>query len=156
MPSIQGLKVVFGCDHAGWAIKNALLDFLKKEGAQIEDLGCQSAEDRTDYPDFAGEVGRRVAQKKSDLGLLCCGTGIGMSIAANKIKGIRAAVVWNSETAALAREHNQANVLCLGGRHFKPEEAVAALKSFLEASPSTEGRHQTRIKKIGELEEKFC
>lgn len=144
------MRVAFGCDHAGFALKAAVLSFFKKQNVAVDDVGVDGAESSVDYPDFAGRVAEAVARRRADWGILCCGTGIGMSIAANKVKGIRAAVVWDAKTARLAREHNWANVLCLGGRVLTPTEAVAALRAYFKASQ--EARHRQRIQKIKRLE----
>ena len=111
------MKLYVGADHAGFALKQELVAHAKAQGHEVVDLGPPSA-DRVDYPDFAVKVSQAVAAEKAARGLLVCGTGIGMSIAANKVPGIRAAVVWNVESAKLASEHNAANVLAIGARQF--------------------------------------
>lgn len=145
------MRVAVGADHAGYALKTALADHLRGQGIGVLDLGTNDDATPVDYPDFAASVARAVARGEADFGLLCCGTGIGMSIAANKVPGIRAAVVHDRQTAVLARTHNWANVLCLGGRLLAIPEAIAMLDAFLQATP--EERHQGRIRKIGDLEE---
>lgn len=115
-------------------------------------FGCDNDQTRVDYPDYAKSVALAVHRKKADMGVLCCGTGIGMSIAANKIPGIRAAVVWNQRSATLAKEHNAANILCLSGRLLSIPQAKRSLLAFLSAEVSTEPRHKKRIKKIAALE----
>ncbi len=147
------MKIVFGCDHAGFKLKEAIFKFLKSKKHQIVDLGCDSPKQKVDYPDYARAVGEAVSLKKADLGILCCGTGIGMAISANKINRVRAAVVWNKRAAALAREHNGANVLCLGGRLLSARQAAQALSTFLSTKPSQEPRHKKRIEKISEMEQ---
>ncbi len=119
-------------------------------GHHVTDVGTID-ESSVDYPDFAVRVGRAVAGKKADRGVLLCGTGIGMAIAANKIRGVRAAVVWNKKTAALAAEHNDANVLCLGARILSSSSIVALVKAWL-AAPFGGDRHVRRINKIRALE----
>jgi RpiB/LacA/LacB family sugar-phosphate isomerase len=116
------LSIALGSDHAGFELKQRLKRHFDGRGWEVTDLGTHSAES-VDYPDFALPVARGVASRAFDLGILCCGTGIGMSIAANKVPGVRAAAVCDEQTAALARQHNQANVLCLGGRIVTPEKA---------------------------------
>src|SRR5262245_16725203 len=106
------MKIAVGSDHGGWKAKTALVKFLRDAGHRVADVGTVS-EDSVDYPDYARGVAMLVKRNRADRGILVCGTGIGMCIAANKVKGIRAAVVWNVEVAKLAAEHNGANVLCL-------------------------------------------
>jgi glycine hydroxymethyltransferase len=142
----RGLQMAIGADHAGVALKDCLGDYLTKRGIQVIDLGTHSP-DSTDYPDFAQAVAESVVSGRSELGLLVCSTGIGMSIAANKVPGIRAALASNPETALLAREHNNANVLCLGQKVTTPEEAQRILDAFLEAHFQG-GRHERRLEKI--------
>lgn len=137
-------------DHAGIALKREILK-LRFDGFKWADLGPEQA-DSVDYPDFAEKLGRAVAGSTSGLGVLICGSGIGMSIAANKIAGVRAAHVSEPVSARLAREHNHANVICLGARFLAPEFAAEVLLAFLAAKPSGEGRHAARVKKISDLE----
>ncbi|BCD60011.1 MULTISPECIES: ribose 5-phosphate isomerase B [unclassified Nitratiruptor] len=146
------MKVYIGCDHAGFAIKGLVIELLQKRGYEVEDLGTYSSE-RVDYPDYAEKVARAVAADKASWGVLICGTGIGMSIAANKIKGIRAAEVHDYYTAQMARAHNDANIVCFGERVVGP----GVVESILDAWCNTEfegGRHENRVKKIMALEEK--
>jgi len=145
------MRVAVGADHAGYALKTALAHHLRNRGLAILDFGTDGDATPVDYPDFAAPVARAVQAGEADLGLLCCGTGIGMSIAANKVPGIRAALVHDLRTARLARTHNWANVLCMGGRLLEAPEAIAMLEAFLEAAP--EDRHEGRIRKIARLEE---
>ena len=147
------MKFYLGSDHAGYKTKEALQKYLVKKGIETIDLGAHD-EGRVDYPDFAEKVAKMVAKDKDSFGLLVCGTGIGMSIAANKVKGIRAANPFNTKTAALAREHNNANVICLSGRMYKDSDAKKILGAFLKAKPSKLVRHVKRIKKISKLEKK--
>ncbi len=144
-------KVYIGSDHAGFAIKGFVKELFEKRGYEVEDLGTHSSE-RVDYPDFAAKVARAVAADPDSWGVLICGTGIGMSIAANKIKGIRAAEVHDYYTAQMARAHNDANVLCFGERVVGP----GVVESIVEAWCTTQfegGRHEKRVKKIMALEE---
>ncbi len=138
-----------GSDHAGFSLKADLVAFLKEQGDMVFDLGCDKPE-RCDYPDFAAAVGARVAAEDG-LGLLCCGTGIGMSIAANKLPGVRAAVVSSVFEATATRQHNDANVLCLGQRVVGVGVAKTVLAAFREASFEG-GRHAGRVEKISALE----
>jgi len=144
------MKIVFGCDHAGIKIKEQIIKFVENLGHQVIDCGTFS-EQSCDYPDFAFKVAQSVAQKIADKGILICGTGIGMSIAANKVKGIRAAVCWNKETAALIAQHNNANIICAGARFASADEICSWIKIFLETK--FEERHLKRINKITNLED---
>src|SRR5687767_1632615 len=117
------MKIIIAADHGGFKPKQELVGFLRARGHRVVDAGTNS-EDSVDYPDFARIVGQAVGRKKCDRGVLICGTGIGMAMAANKIDGVRAAVAWNPQTARLAAEHNKANVLCLSGRLFKTSDLI--------------------------------
>ena len=138
------MKLAIGCDHAGFSLK----EFLKSNFSEIDwlDKGCYSA-DSVDYPDFAHAVARSIEDKETELGILICGSGNGISIAANKHAGIRAAIAWKPELASLARQHNDANILSLPARFISELEAVEIVKAFLEASFEG-GRHQARVDKI--------
>jgi ribose 5-phosphate isomerase B len=146
------MKVAIGSDHAGFHLKGRLRDLLRAEGYEVIDLGTHSTES-SDYPDFARRVGQEVASGKAERGILICGTGIGVSIAANKVRGVRAAAVSEPVTARLARTHNDANVICLGERTVGTEVAVDAIRVFLETPFSGGERHARRIEQIGQLEE---
>ena len=145
------MKFYIGSDHAGFKTKESLQKFLEKKGIQTLDLGTHD-EESVDYPDYAEKVAKKVAKDKGSFGLLICGTGIGMSIAANKVKGIRAANPFDTKTATLARAHNNANIICLSGREYKAEFAKKILNAFLNAKPSKLARHKNRVKKIAKLE----
>jgi ribose 5-phosphate isomerase B len=144
------MKLIIGSDHGGFKAKESLLPTLRAEGHSVVDVGTFTDES-TDYPDSAARVGRAVAGGKAERGILICGTGIGMCIAVNKIKGVRGAVVWSEETAALAAEHNGANVLCLGGRMLSKKQINAFVKIWLKTRFGR-GRHLRRVKKISSLE----
>ena len=144
------MKIALGTDHAGFDYKEAIQAILKGQGHETLDLGTHDKE-ACDYPDYAKRVCDAVLQKKADLGLLVCGTGIGMSIAANKVKGIRAALCHDLFTARLAREHNDANVLVLPGRMVALPYASEIIATFLGAH-YTGGRHIPRLQKIADLE----
>ncbi|MEQ8173781.1 MAG: ribose 5-phosphate isomerase B [Syntrophomonadaceae bacterium] len=146
------MKLVIGSDHAGYALKNYLISCLKAEGHEPVDCGTFST-NSVDYPDIALKVAESVL-KEHIPGVLVCGTGIGISIAANKVPGIRAAVCQNLYTARLARQHNDANILALGSRITAPELAWEILRNFLETEFEA-GRHQARIEKIFAIEKKF-
>jgi ribose 5-phosphate isomerase B len=145
------MRIALGADHAAYELKNLLVVHLRENGHDAIDLGTNSPES-VDYPDFGAAVGRMVASGEADLGVCCCGTGIGISIAANKIHDVRAAAVHDVTTAHLAREHNAANVICFGGRVIGPLVAIEALDVFL-ATEFAGGRHQRRIDEIQQLEE---
>ncbi len=138
------MKLAIGCDHAGFSLK----EFLKSNFNEIDwlDKGCYSA-DSVDYPDFAHAVARSIEDKETELGILICGSGNGISIAANKHADIRAAIAWKPELASLARQHNDANILSLPARFISELEAIEIVKAFLEASFEG-GRHQARVDKI--------
>jgi ribose 5-phosphate isomerase B len=144
-------KIPIGSDHAGFEIKNDLVQYLKELGYEPEDVGAAGKEN-VDYPDFAREVARKISRGERNRGVLVCGTGIGMSITANKFKGVRASLCMNEEMAELARQHNDANVLALGGRLIGKDLARAILKKWLETEFEG-GRHARRVKKIASLEE---
>lgn len=139
-----------GSDHAGFDLKERLKRFLDGLQVACEDLGCASC-DPVDYPDIAAAVARRVADGVADRGILICGTGIGMAIAANKIDGVRAAPACSLEAVALARRHNDLNVLALGARITPDDTAFAFVRAFLD-TPFDGGRHQRRVDKISALE----
>jgi ribose 5-phosphate isomerase B len=143
------MKWFLGSDHGGLALKRHLKSVLEGLGDEVEDLGCHS-EESSDYPDFAARVGRKVAAGEG-LGLLCCGTGIGMAMSANKVAGVRAAVVTDAFTAQVTREHNDANVMCVGQRVIGSGVAETALRAF-RAARFAGGRHQRRVDKLIALE----
>jgi ribose 5-phosphate isomerase B len=144
------MKIALASDHAGYKEKEKLKPFLKDLGVEFEDLGTVS-EDSVDYPDYARKVAERVAKGEAEQGLLVCGSGTGMAIAANKVPGVRAAVAWNEESARLARQHNDANVLSIGARMTPEEEVPKILKAWFDAKFEG-GRHAERVEKIKEME----
>jgi ribose 5-phosphate isomerase B len=144
------IKIALGADHAGYEEKEKLKKTLDELGVQYEDFGTVST-DSVDYPDYARKVGEAVAHGQYDQGLLVCGSGTGMAIAANKVPGVRAAVAWNEEIARLAREHNDANVLSLAARYTTPEENEKIVRAWFGAHFDG-GRHQRRVDKIREIE----
>ncbi len=146
------MRIALGSDHAGFDLKTVLAKTLTDWGHDTLDLGTDNATDSVDYPDFGAAVGRSVASGDCDLGVAVCGSGIGISIAANKVPGVRAAVVHDVTSAHLAREHNHANVLCLGSRLTGASVAVEALEAWLNATP-VQGRHAARIAKLDELDD---
>jgi ribose 5-phosphate isomerase B len=139
-------KIAIGCDHAGFEMKESLMGILQKEGYEFKDFGTYSNES-VDYPDFAHSVAQAIEKKDFDLGVLVCGSANGVAMTANKHQGIRAAICWNEELAALSRQHNNANVLCLPGRFIDNELAKKILDRFLHSSFEG-GRHERRINKI--------
>jgi ribose 5-phosphate isomerase B len=152
--SLQTLRVVLASDHAGYAAKAQLLSDLIASGElnkeHIEDVGCHSL-DSCDYPDFALPAARAVAHKEADFGILICGSGIGMSISANKVHGVRASLVNSPEQAAITRQHNNSNILCLGARDHEPEDILKMVKTFLLTNFEG-GRHVRRLEKIAAYE----
>lgn len=138
--------IALGSDHRGFPHKALLLDILRSRGVQAEDLGCFD-EQSADYPDPAFAVAELVASGRADAGVLICGSGIGMSIAANKVKGVRASLCFTIEQARTTRQHNDSNVLCLSGDATAPEEALALFEAWL-ASEFEGGRHGLRVDKI--------
>jgi ribose 5-phosphate isomerase B len=140
------MRIAIGCDHAGYEHKLGIIDFLHLLGYEVTDFGCNSTES-CDYPDFARPTAESVAKGENDFGILICGSGIGMSIVANKIRGIRAANCTSPKMAELARQHNNANVLTFGARLVSLDEAKEIVRSFLNAKFEG-GRHQRRVEKI--------
>jgi len=134
------MKIVIAADHGGYNIKQAIIQSLKAEGYEVADMGTNDGETSVDYPVYA----KALCKGSAELGILCCGTGIGMSMTANKQKGIRAAVLSDAFSAEMTRRHNNANVLCLGGRVLNEEQAVSLAKLFV-STPFEGGRHQRRI-----------
>ena len=144
------LSVALGADHAGWELKEALKGWLIDAGYQVLDFGTHSP-DSVDYPDYAAQVAEAVAVGKVDRGVLVCGTGIGMAIAANKVAGVRAALCGDAYTARMSREHNDANVLTLAGRLIDSATGQAMLRVWLETGFAG-GRHARRVDKIADME----
>jgi ribose 5-phosphate isomerase B len=142
--------IVIGCDHAAVALKDEIVKELRASGAQVEDVGTFSGES-VDYPDFAAQVAGRVRSGAFQHGILLCGTGIGVSIAANKVPGIRAALCHDATTARLSRQHNDANVLCMGGRIVGLAVAMDIVRTWLSTSFEG-GRHVRRLQKIEAIE----
>jgi RpiB/LacA/LacB family sugar-phosphate isomerase len=146
------VRITIGSDHAGFALKERVKEELTRLGHQVEDVGTTSAETSVDYPDFAIPVGEAVASGRSERGVVVCATGIGVSIAANKVDGVRASVVTSAETARLTRADNDSNVLALGGKTVPSiEEALEWLRIWLE-TPFAAGRHERRVNKIRDYE----
>ena len=146
------MKIAIGADHAGFAAKEEIKAVIKALGHQVLDEGTTS-DASVDYPDYAEKVARAIVGKEADLGVLICGTGIGMAISANKVPGIRAAVVTDEKTAALSRQHNDSNIFAAGARISPLPRIAEALKVWL-STPFEGGRHQNRVNKITALEKK--
>lgn len=144
------MKIAVGCDHGGFEHKNAIADHLRERGFQVTDCGIYENKS-ADYPDIAVKVASEITEGRCDLAILVCGTGIGMSIAANKVKGIRAAACSDHFSARYTRMHNNSNVLCLGGRVIGIGTALELADIFTD-TPFEGGRHQRRIDKITEIE----
>lgn len=143
-------RIALAADHAGFDEKEKIKTTLNELGIEFDDLGTTS-QDSVDYPDYALKVAKGVSSGEYDQGLLVCGSGTGMAIAANKVKGVRAAVAWSPEIARLAREHNDANILALPGRFTSETEAAEIVKAFFETDFEG-GRHKRRVDKISDIE----
>ncbi|MBC1625298.1 ribose 5-phosphate isomerase B [Listeria welshimeri] len=144
------MKIAIGNDHVGIELKPIIIQFLKELGHEVEDFGAFTNE-RTDYPEYGKKVAENVAASKADLGILICGTGVGISIAANKVKGIRAVVCSEPYSAKLSREHNNTNILAFGSRVIGSEMAKMIVQNWLEAEFEG-GRHQNRVTMIAGIE----
>jgi len=147
------LKVVIGSDHAGYDLKEELKEVLKEEGVEFLDVGTINGDDSVDYPDFAEMVALKVVAGEYDRGVIVCGTGVGVAIAANKVKGARAANCNETVSARFSREHNDANILTLGSRIIGAAVAIEILKVWL-ATGFEGGRHARRVEKISMIEER--
>jgi RpiB/LacA/LacB family sugar-phosphate isomerase len=147
------MRVAIGSDHAGFALKERVKSELQRLGHDVADLGTDSADVSVDYPDTSIAVGERVAAGEADRGVVVCATGIGASIAANKVEGVRASVVTSDDTARLTRQDNDSNVIALGGKTASAEDALRWLQLWLE-TPFAGGRHERRVQKIRDYEAK--
>jgi ribose 5-phosphate isomerase B len=148
------MKIAIGADHAGYRLKDVIIPFIESLGHVIMDVGC-NCEQSVDYPDYALPVCEKVVSGEADKGILICGTGIGMTIAANKIPGIRCALVHDLFSAKATREHNDTNVLAMGERVIGPGVAEEIVKVWLETEFSQGVRHQNRLQKVKQLEDRF-
>jgi ribose 5-phosphate isomerase B len=152
MHTSRRLWIAVGSDHAGVEIRAAVREELEAAGYGVLDYGPADGTP-VDYPDVAAEVATAVAEGYASWGVLVCGTGVGMSIAANKVPGIRAALCGDVYSAQMSREHNDANVLCLGGRVHAPESALPILRAWMDTEPSADERHERRRQKIASLDQ---
>ena len=145
------MKIYIGSDHAGFKLKQKVKKWLDKNSIQYEDLGAHKLDPKDDYPDFAEKVAKKVTRNKTK-GILICGSAQGVCIAANKIKGALAVVPFSIKEAQLAREHEDANIICLSGWYFMPQKAVRMVRKFLNTKFSGAARHRRRLQKIKKLE----
>ncbi|WP_208325967.1 ribose-5-phosphate isomerase [Amycolatopsis arida] len=146
------MRVYLGADHAGFELKNHLVGHLRKLGHEVVDVGPRDYDPADDYPPFCIETARRVVADEGSLGIVVGGSGNGEQIAANKVPGARAALAWSTETARLAREHNHAQLIGIGARMHRPEEAVAIVEAFLDTPVSTQARHTRRVRQVLDYE----
>ena len=140
------MKIAIASDHGGFDLKQKLIEYYQKQNIELENLGTNSA-DSVDYPDFGAKMARYILEKKADLGILICGTGIGISIAANRFKGIRAALLYSDFAAEMAKKHNNANIIAFGGRTMDFEDVVRRIGIFMKTEFEG-GRHEKRIEKL--------
>ena len=144
------MKIIIGSDHAGYELKEKLKEHLYNLGYTVGDAGTHDATTSVDYPDFGFRVGLAVANGEADRGIVCCGSAIGISIAANKVKGVRCGIAYNDDVARLMRQHNDANVIAFGEREMDPEDCIRRLDIFLN-TPFEGGRHERRVNKLNEI-----
>ncbi len=147
------MKVAIGSDHGGYELKKIIVDQLRKDGRRIIDVGAKSYDSSDDYPDYAKAVGEAVRRKKAQRGIIICGSGVGASVAANKLNGIRAGLCHDTYSAHQGVEHDDMNVLCLGARVIGPELAIELIRTFLNAKFSGEKRRVRRLEKIKAIED---
>lgn len=143
---IESKKIIIGSDHGGFELKSALIEHLSKRGLTVEDAGTYNT-DSVDYPSFGAKVGKAVSEGSHEAGIVICGTGIGISIAANRFKGVRASLCHSTEYAELTRLHNNSNILALGGRFLTLEEAVEITNTWLDTEYEG-GRHEKRVQQL--------
>ena len=147
------MRIAVGADHAGFPLNERVIETLRAAGHDIEDFGTHDGSTSDDYPDYALAVGRTVQSGRAELGILICGSGAGVSVAANKIRGVRAVLCADTYTALQSREHDDCNVLCLGARVTGPELALEIVRAFVAARFTNEERHQRRLQKVAQIEE---
>ncbi len=148
------MKIALGSDHGGYRLKESIKTFLEERGIEYKDYGTYSDES-VDYPEYGLKVAEAIVQKECDYGIICCGTGIGISISANKVPGIRCAVVSDVYSAQMSRAHNNANMLALGERVVGPGLALKIVSTWLKIEFEG-GRHEVRVNKIHDIEKKYC
>lgn len=146
------MKIAIGADHAGYPLNEVVIEELRSAGHELIDFGTHEALRSDDYPDYALKIGRAIQSDEADIGILICGSGVGASVAANKLKGIRAALCGDTYSAHQSREHDDCNVLCLGARVTGVELALEIVRAFVAARFSGEERHRRRLAKIAEIE----
>jgi ribose 5-phosphate isomerase B len=144
------MKIAIGSDHAGFELKEAIKKHLEEKGYEVIDEGTHSL-DSVDYPVYGARVGRDVVGGKAEFGIVCCGSGEGISIAANKVKGVRCGIGYNLEVSGLLRQHNNGNVIAFGARFMTPEEVMPRVDKFL-STPFEGGRHERRVEEVIDLE----
>ena len=149
------MRIALGADHGGYGLKSELVETLEKLGHEVADVGAHALDPSDDYPDFAKELAERVAAKQADRGVLVCGSGVGASVAANKVRGVRASVCHDTYSAHQGVEHDDMNVLCLGARIVGSELARELVTTFVSADFSGEERHQRRLGKVLDMEADF-
>ena len=148
----MGIKIAIGADHGGFPLNERVIAELRDAGYQIVDFGTHDGSQPDDYPDYAREVGQAIQRGDVEIGILVCGSGVGAAVAANKLRGIRAALCGDTYSAHQSREHDDCNVLCLGARVVGVELALEIVRAFVNAKFTGEERHQRRLKKITEIE----
>ena len=146
-------RIAVGADHAGYPLNERVIEELRKAGHEIVDFGTHDGATPDDYPDYARQVGQAIQRGDTEIGILVCGSGVGAAVAANKLRGIRAALCGDTYSAHQSREHDDCNVLCLGTRVVGVELALDIVRAFVAARFSGEERHKRRLRKIAELEE---
>jgi len=146
------MRIVVGADHAGFPLNERVIEELRKAGHEITDFGTHDGSIVDDYPDYARKVGQAVQQGKAEIGILICGSGVGAAVAANKLKGVRAALCGDTYSGHQSREHDDCNVLCLGARVTGVELALEIVRAFVAARFTCEERHLRRLKKVAEME----
>ena len=149
------MRIVIGADHGGYILKSQLIDFLNTFGHELKDVGAYNLDPSDDYPDFAQKVAECIANGTSDRGIMLCGSGVGASVAANKIRGVRASVCHDIYSAHQGVEHDDMNVLCIGARIIGKEAAFELVSAFVDAKFSEENRHSRRLHKISLMEDRF-
>ena len=148
----MGIRIAIGADHGGFPLNEKVIAELRDAGHQIVDFGTHDGSKPDDYPDYAREVGQAIQRGDVEIGILVCGSGVGAAVAANKLRGIRAALCGDTYSGHQCREHDDCNVLCLGARVVGVELALEIVRAFVNATFSGEERHQRRLKKIAEIE----